>query len=74
MCALVEAQQLQRCFPDAEDPARYEARVPGKEAILTAFVGADIAEPVPDDECAFVQDARVRSDTRERLANGRKCH
>jgi hypothetical protein len=54
MSALMETQQLERRLPDAEDPSRYEARVLGKEAVFAPLVGADVTEPVPDDERAPV--------------------
>src|ERR1700727_1951138 len=55
--ALMKAQQLQRSRSDAQDPARYETGVSGEEAVLAPLVGADVAQPVTDDEGASVQDA-----------------
>ena len=55
----MEARATPAARADAQHPAREEARVFGKEAVLTAFACADVAATVADDERGAVQDAEV---------------
>ena len=58
MRALVETQQLERRLADTQDPTRDEACVLREEAVLTAFVSADVAEAIAflcdSQRCSFI--------------------